>query len=173
MGESLKIRLAGQITQKDYVRAQLLHLRPRPAIAVVGVVIAVIAIGLAAWQVYRWSTGELAAAEAMGLPTAVVALMGYFAVLLPWRFRKSYRTARALHEPVEMELTDVGLLGRSQYGEARLPWKLFHRFKENQHLFVVYQSDALMHILPKRLLEAPDSVDAVREVLKREIRPAI
>jgi hypothetical protein len=78
-----------------------------------------------------------------------------------------------LHEPFEMQFTDEGLFGGSQYGESRLPWRLFCKFKENRQLFLVYQSDALMHIIPKRLLEGPHAVELLRKVLQREIRPAI
>ncbi len=173
MDEGSRITLRGRITEKDYVRAQWLHLRPRPVLAALGIVIAAAAICLSAWQIYSWGTGELEAADAAKLPTIVSILAGYFAIIVPWRFRKSFRTARALHEPLEMEITDSGLFGYSQYGEARLPWKLFYRFKENHHVFLVYQSDALLHIIPKRLLEGPKAVEAVRGILKREIRPAI
>ena len=171
MADQTAIKVTGRIEEADYVRAQWLHLRPRPIMAVFGVLFVAMLIVGGAFQIMGWVQGENPASDALMLPFLASVLLLYFA-FLSWRFRRSYRNYKAIKVPIDIEISETELHGKSVHGEARLPWDLFRKFKENKHLFLLYQSDGLFHMLPKRLFSGEADVQRARDIFLRQVKSA-
>jgi hypothetical protein len=54
--------------------------------------------------------------------------------------------------------------------EAQLKWGNFIRFLESDDIFMLFHSDLIFNILPKRAFAA-DEIDQFRELLRRKIAP--
>ncbi len=164
----MTIKLSGKIVEADYVSAMWLHLRPRPVLAVLGGIVIVLAVIAGGFAVAGWLRGTRSVIDASLVPFVAAAFVLY-GFLFNWRFRRSYRNYKAIQEPVEMELSETQFHGQSIHGEARLPWELFRKYKENKRCFLLYQTAGLFHILPRQLFESESDVDRTRELLARKI----
>lgn len=143
------MKLHCQITPEDYIRAQFLHLRPRPVIKWVGLLIVVGALALGVQQLIFPPSGAIT-----WEPFAILGALAYFAViygvLLPLKARKIFKQQKTLQVPYESELTDEAYAAVSVHGTATIAWKEFHKYKMNKDTILVYQSDAIYHMFPKR-----------------------
>ena len=92
-----------------------------------------------------------------------------FFVILPLNAKRIYRQQKWLQLPADIHVTGESYHVKSEFGEATLPWKGFHKWKENRHLFLVYQSDILFHMWPKRCFPSPEAADEFRAILQRQI----
>ena len=68
-----------------------------------------------------------------------------------------------------LELDDEGF--RGSQGEDRrgfLPWADCHRWVEGSQEFLVFPSDAMFHLIPKRHLDEAE-IERVREILSSQV----
>ena len=122
------IRIHGKISETDYVRAQWLHLRPRPVSAVLGICFALLLLVGGIAQIAGWLEGVATPSEAAMLPFLASVLLLYFGVLSSWRFKRSYRNYKAIQVPVDITLSETEFRAQSEHGEAHLPWDMFRKY---------------------------------------------
>ena len=91
--------------------------------------------------------------------------------LVPRRLRKLYSQQKGVQEPVSVELRPEGLFFASIRGSGLLPWSHVHKWRESAHLLLVYHSDALYNVLPKRDLSSSE-VQQIRQGLLEHVGPA-
>ncbi|MBN2499455.1 MAG: YcxB family protein [Anaerolineales bacterium] len=142
-----------QLELPDCLNAQKLHMRQ--SIQTQGTIFLFLALfgilGLAAFfvpemEIYRYFSIFL----------LVISSAFFFLryVFLPNRVKKVFAQQKELHAPIEMEITADALLTTNPYGHAERPWSLFIRWKEDDNVLLLYHSNALFTILPKRALNA-------------------
>lgn len=141
------MKIQCQLSPQDYIHAQQLHLRPRPILKWLGIGLILVAV-LACFQVGLH--GERRLATPLVIAAALVYLAVMFGVVMPIRTRRIFRQQKTLQAPFEIELTDDAFQGSSVHGSLQLPWKDFHKYKQNERLILLYQSDALFHMLARR-----------------------
>ena len=137
----------GTVTEGDYVRAQYLHMRPRRAFAVVGVLL----LAAALWAMYvapSWILG-------VGLGAIVVSL----GISLPWLAKRTYRQYKALHLPVTIELRSDGLYFRRSHGEGLVPWDHVVKWRCNSRLVLIYPANRLFYLVPAHLFTSPQGFE--------------
>ena len=161
------MKLHCQITPEDYIRAQFLHLRPRPVIKWVGLLIVVAALALGIQQLIFPPSGAIT-----WTPFAILGGLAYFAimycVLLPLKTRKIFKQQQTLQIPYESELTDDAFASVSVHGNATMPWSVFHKYKLNKNIILLYQSDAIYHMFPKRWFTENEFTE-FRAILQRHL----
>ncbi len=86
-------------------------------------------------------------------------------VILPERIQKNYEQQKEIQAPIEMEITAEALKTSSQYGHAERPWSVFVRWDEDEDVLVIYHSDAMFTILPKRFF-SPEQIAMVKAYLQ-------
>lgn len=64
--------------------------------------------------------------------------------------RKALDQQKTLQAPYRFSWTDQGILIESEYGDARMPWGGFRKLRQNQNLMLLYESDRLYRLIPKR-----------------------
>jgi len=168
----MPVVVEGQLTMAEFLRAQYLHLRPRPWVAIVGGVIlgaSLFVIGLS------WA---LRSSE-RGIPSSAVVLLGvllYLAILffgyLPWRFRRLFTQQKGLHGSFRLEFADGGVSASTAHGQAQCPWSHIHKWKEGRHLLLLYFSDAMFAIVPKRCFGTKEQLHEFTTLLSRNARRA-
>ena len=85
-------------------------------------------------------------------------------------FRRSYRKDRRFQHDFTTDISEDGIHIAMPTAEAQLKWGNFIRFLESDDIFMLFHSDLIFNILPKRAFAA-DEIDQFRELLRRKIAP--
>jgi len=150
--------IKGALLQRDYVQAQFLHMRPRKAFAVVGVLLLCLA-GVALFL------GD----GALPLVGALTFLAAQFFVYIPWRARRAFTQYKALSEPVTITLQDDGLCFEREHGNGILPWSQIVKWKGSRDLFLLYPADHIFHLVPRHFFESEAAFSAFRSTVVARI----
>ena len=144
------MKLHCQLTADDYIRARFLHMRPRPVLKWLGILVVAAAVVTQAllWLLPGTHRPEMTPLLVqLGL---VVYLLLRLLVWLPWRTRTAFKQQKSLQEPYDVEISEDLYHATSAHGTCAVPWRDFHNYKVGPTLILVYQSDALFHMFPKR-----------------------
>lgn len=160
-----------QLSPFDYLAAIRLGIKPRPVLAAIGSILAL--VGLFGLFLIVRSVLQMRASwnELIGI-FALSFFPVWYWVYLPWWVNRLFRQQRSLHEPYSIDLERDGLRFQTSNGEALLPWNHVHRWRESKSVFSLYQSDTLFHIIPKRSFAPPFTETAFRDALLQNVGPA-
>lgn len=159
----------GQISLKNYISAQWLHLRPRPLLRYIGIIVSIfLGFGLAC-RIINVINGEKPELHFWIIWGVFLSLVVWFFVIRPLRWKKHYKQQKLLKEPFEFTFLEDGIKAKSKTGEGYLEWDTFLKWKEGKHLILLYQSDILMNILPKRDFKSKEEIDQFRSLLIKKI----
>jgi len=161
------IQINGQYELADFKKAQALHARRGR---------------LATWGVY-YVIGLMALITGVG---GVLAIMGRFPwsyvlisalvlgafvivrfVVVPRQLTRVFTQQKDLSAPFEMTLTDQEFSMRNEFGESHLPWDSFVKWKEDKEMLLLYRSDVMFQMLPKRLLHSDGELGYVLSRLRQ------
>lgn len=144
----------GSAQLNDAFDTLLLHVKPRPAFAIIGATLVVLAVA-ACFLPQRTPNGRQAA-PSMGLPVALGFLALYAFVYVPWNLRRLYRQNPLKNISCRYEAADTGITLRSARGETRFLWSDFRRWRRNRKVLLLYLTDASFIALPARLFTIPN-----------------
>ncbi len=159
--------LEGRLTWTDLLGANLLHIRPRRLARLFWTAV------LSVWALLYFATFLLAI---QGLYSPVIPVLGTIAIatfllyrylLLPRRIRRIYQQQVDLQAPFSVQITPEALLFESEVGKSRRPWSDFVKWKENDDLLLLYYSDVLFTVLPKRIFTDEAQITQVRTALHK------
>jgi hypothetical protein len=140
------MKLRAALTPQDYVNAQYLSMRPRPFFKWCGIFLIALTVLMCVVSLFifplHWS--------AFFIALVGVYLMVCYAFLLPHHARKIFNQQKTLQQPYDMEITAEGVSSSGSHGSINMEWKDFHKYKMGKDLILVYQSDVLFHMFPKR-----------------------
>lgn len=159
------IEVRGIIQPSDYVRAQYLHMRPRPLYKVLGVFVSALVL----WAAWIAITDESRHPLYFLYPTLLIALILNFTVYVPWKTRRIYGQQKALQRELTFKFDESGALITTENGQTTMPWSDYLRWKQNNHLMLIYLSDCMYHMLPRRLFVDPDGFEKLGELLTNKI----
>jgi len=96
--------------------------------------------------------------------------IGAFMFSLPWlQARQMFRKGGSpLRDEVTLEISDSRLIGANLVSSSNSTWGAFTRYSESKNLFLVYRSEMLFNIVPKRAFAAGEE-DAVRGLLEQHL----
>jgi len=100
----------------------------------------------------------------------ILYLVIFFFVYFPIKFKRHYRQHKLLKEPMEFDIQDSGIKLSSPSINANLSWDNFIKWKEGEKLFILYQNDALMNILPKHNFNTENDITRFRQLLHTNIK---
>jgi Ca2+/Na+ antiporter len=156
------MKASGQHEWTDYYQAQLLHIRP-PLWAKVIIYLFIGLLGLAV--VVLVLRGELHWLEIINGVILVVLFLVIRFIYVPWRVRRSYSQQRELSVPWEIVVAETGLEISNEYGHVILPWSGFIKWREDDQLFLLYESDAVYRVFPKRFFTGSEQLAEIRKKL--------
>ncbi|OWJ63840.1 YcxB family protein [Inquilinus limosus] len=160
-------RITFQFTEDDLIAAARLHvwtaLTSRKALLLL--VVVVIGAGLIVSTLLSGSGRPdlqgVVATAVVGVPAAL-AILHYMS--LPQNARRMYRQQKSLHETLAVEWSEDGMSWDGQTGYTRIPWNHYVKWCEDHRLLLLYHSDRLHQMLPKRVLP-PAGIDSIRSSL--------
>jgi len=145
------MKIEGQIQWTDYLEAQLLHLRPAKWLRIVlYCIFGLIGCSLVILLVSSGGDWYLTIEYLIPILFVLALFLLFRYVLLPGRVRHIYGQQKELAEPFEYEITDAGLTVANKYGHSIRPWGNFAKWKENKNLLLLYHSDVLFTMIPRR-----------------------
>ena len=163
------MKLNIQLTDDDYVKAQYLHMRPRPIFKWTGYFLGALVIATITFSIFLAIVGRGDFAPTIFLGGCLAYIAFLFAFLMPRRVRKTFRQQKALQLPYSYELTDEFFISTAEYGGTKMTWDYFRKWKEGKTIFTVYQSDRIMQIIPKRAFKSEEEMVQFRELLTKKI----
>jgi len=168
------MKLKGQLEWTDYRDSQLLHMQFNRVVRFMLYGVYLVFVFAFVSELYSIATGQHGAQLSDIVPIfiflAIYPLYRY--VILPNRIKKIYAQQKELHSPFEIEFTDTAMIFSNEFGNATRPWNHFTKWKENDELILLYHSDVIYNILPKRIFTDPQQIDAVKSYLENNEVPA-
>jgi uncharacterized membrane protein YbhN (UPF0104 family) len=164
------IEIEGQITAQDYVRAQYLHLRPRPLFGYLEVGLLLFSVLIVGFGIFTFVRDGENPTWWLVLLAVGGYLAAYFLWYLPWQTRRRYAQHKALQSPFRIRVDEEGVFAENEYGQALLPWSFFLKWKEGRHLFLIYHTDGLFQMIPKRSIKSESDIEALRALLSSHAR---
>lgn len=83
--------------------------------------------------------------------------------------RKVFKQQKSLRREFQFQWDDAGTHFKSEVGETHLKWDEFIKFHQNKNMILLYISDYLFFMLPKRLMTDEQAADIGEAWSKREI----
>jgi hypothetical protein len=159
------LRLDGQLLWNDYLRSQYLHLRPKPWLAVVGAIL----LALFAWVSYV-TISDWINADGSWVPPAIFAgvllyFVLYFGVIVPINAHRIFKQQKSLNLPFSIEASSEAFCSFNETGKITMPWSHFVKWKEGGTLFLLYHSDVLFNLVPKRFFQNDTQLNEFRSFL--------
>lgn len=108
------------------------------------------------------------------MPFFLAALVFAFLLIIfywPYRWKMYYRRQKALQASFTWEFDGDSIQTNSPLAQGTVQWEVFSRWKEGNGLFLLFQTERMMNILPKHGFASDEDVDAFRELLKEKIGP--
>ena len=155
-----------QLTEDDLVASARLHHR----LALVGsrnwvrsgilmavvVAVAIALVVLAAMPV--WVAAVAVPAYALLIIVMLLAMNGF---AVPRQARKVFRQQKSLHTPIRYGWSADGFAVRIPTGQSLTPWSHYLKWAEDDRTILLYHSNPLHQIVPKRAL-GPADAEAIR-----------
>jgi len=162
------MELRGRVAVEDLMAAQWVHVRPRRSLAVLGILLLALAI-------FVMATSFVGHRQSLTDPTAWIlpGILAYLAftafVWVPRKVRRSYSQRKDLQHEITLNVTHTGVEARTDQGYSVKPWSDYLRWKEGKSVFLLYLSDHLFQIVPKRFFATREDIDAFRSVISQSI----
>ena len=99
---------------------------------------------------------------------AVGGLIGYDAIRrlwLPRSARRLFSQQKNLQRPIGFTWDRQGLGWISENGSGRIPWDDFIKWRQNERVVLLYHSDLLFQMLPKRAFTEEGQLQSIMENL--------
>lgn len=161
------VSLKGQYELEDVKAAQDLHARSGVFMQWVAYVL----IGVLALFVV---TGVVFALMHKGTwtvviyPAFILAFLGLYRYWLrPSTIARAYRQHKDLASPFEMELNDEGYSIQNEYGSGKTPWKDYIKWKADAKMILLYKSDNMFNMVPRRLLSEVGQAEYIFDQLAK------
>jgi hypothetical protein len=78
---------------------------------------------------------------------------------------KSFNTHKILQEEITYEFLPDSLKVLSHYTKAELPWDKIHKVKEFKNWFLIYQSNKVANLIPKKFMTEQEVI-GIREIIR-------
>ncbi len=110
------------------------------------------------------------------LVLGALGILGGYALLLfvvaPISARIAYRQQKSLQRPFSFSWTESGFTTvRPPDSTSLMPWSDYRKWLEGKNLFLLYHSNRLYQLVPKRAFADEESVASFREGLRSRIAP--
>lgn len=92
-------------------------------------------------------------------------------VLIPSIARKRFKQHKALQRPYTLSWSKDALTIKSETGENNTPWSDFLKWRENEHLFLIYVTNGLFRMIPKRAFSDSHAATEFGQLLHEKIGP--
>ena len=149
-----------RLTYQDYLNAELLNLNSKVMVRLLPSGLILIGIISIIKFLLAFQEVQHLAIALIGFGLIAFVLVVRF-VLIPNRVRKIFSQQKSLHQETEIAISEEGLILENQIGNAMIPWKNFIKWLEDDDVLLLFHSDLLMNMIPKRDIPNKDVLDKI------------
>ena len=164
------MNIQAKLTAEDYVQAQFLHMRPRPVYKWLGILTIFFTLLAAGASTRACIRGCAPWHQPVIIIAALAYLFIWFQLVLPRKARKIFAQQKLLHGPMEIVITPDGFSTAAAHGTSNLKWSELHKYKAGKRLMLVYQSDVIFHMFPRRWFASDADWDQLQAYLKQSLK---
>ena len=165
MDEASERTILVQIGVEDYVAAQRLHTRWTRKRVLISLCAAVAgAVLLLLDQPWSFIAGCGLIGGVAGGTVAFEIARRY---QIPRRARRLFAQQKNLQRPLTFSWDDEGLSWTSANGSGKTPWVDYLKWGQDERLFLLYHSDAMFQMLPKRAFVTAAQLQSFASCLER------
>ena len=146
-----------QLDEADYLTAQALHSKlSRNWIAIFWLAmlaLAAVTVWVLTYGRESLSSGEMAGLVGGTLGGLIGGVVGGLVVryfYVPWKHKRIFRQQTSLHLPFRFSWSNEEIVSENERGSIKTKWSEIVKWKENDQLFLLYISDVMFLIFPKR-----------------------
>ena len=156
-----------EVSEKDFFEAQKLAIKKSPFRLVRWIrwVLPLIGLMTLAFLAYAVATQGFKVDMIWG------SILPFWMISMPWMTRRAqrklYAKSKHFHGPMSLDADDYGMTIKGDGIDSRMAWSNFANSYED-HSFVIYQSSAIFHPIPKRML-SEEQIAALRGCFERNI----
>jgi hypothetical protein len=166
------MKIEGTITEQDYLGAWWLSMKPRLWIAVVGMVLVILVVAITLISILQRLVGHHPIFDEPFSMLFALAYLGIFFWFLRYLQRRNYRKQKMLSVSFRVSFDAESIRLVNEFVSSTLPWHIFHKWRENKYIFLLYESNAIYLIFPKRLFENSESINEFRRLTHEKIGKA-
>ena len=152
------------LSEKEFVKASLRAVRESRWMLSINATLLVVMAGVGIFVI------------ASGASSSGIVLLIFAFLLAAWRFvvvprrlaAKTYRSAKFMHDSITAEISEEGTRMTYPSGSSDTKWSGYVSSQETDDMFVLFLSDRLMRMFPKRAFSG-DDFEAMRELLQRKL----
>lgn len=163
-----------RLTEEDYRSANLLHLSSHRWLYFIVVAVAVL-VGARSLShtAGAWNSPPVVG-TVLGIGVAIAMLLAVLAAArrfgVRWHTRRYFAQHKAMQRPRRVSWDGDYLATEGADFKSRTPWTDVRQWRQNKQVIALYETDRMVHILPKRVLDAQQLVDLLRTI-KEKIAP--
>lgn len=161
-----------QLEESDYLAAQALHSKLSRnwvvAFWLAMLPLAAVTVWVLVYGRDNLSNGEVAGlvgGTLGGLIGGVVGGLGVRYFFVPWKHKRVFRQQTSLHLPFRFSWSEEEILSENERGSIKTKWSEIVKWKEDDRLFLLYISDVMFLIFPKRAFADQRELSQFRHAL--------
>ena len=142
--------ITGVVSAEDFVEAQRVH-RRGIAVAMNWVMggLAAFGVALAIFGIKPWGLILILAGIGGAIGEAIQARL-----YIPAKSRKHYSQFKGVEAPITYRWDTEKFSVRSDRGSGERRWRDLHRVRESERVFLLYTTDVLFEVVPKRWFQS-------------------
>ena len=144
------------LTVYDLIEAKKLSIRPRKPFLIVLCILLALTGCFLVFGVYTAATQNSSDKSWIWALGGILYLGFLYYLIVYDSAKKQFKQSKKLSEPFEIEITQDSLKTKASYGEAELKFTDYHKWKFNEQMILLYQSDALFQIIPSRAFSSEE-----------------
>lgn len=155
--------IEGTVSLEDYVEANRLHKRAKGSGLIAKILLLIILVA-GSLDLIIDSFVNQTWVLLIG-PLALIGAVLLYYLYIPYQAKKIYQQQKTIQMPFTITISNEGLHVKNQFGEGNYPWNIFSNWKEGDNLILLFHSDLMFTILPKRYLNE-GAIQLIHERLK-------
>jgi YcxB-like protein len=153
------ITLQCKLTPEDYIKALYLNMRPSPWLKYVGIAalaFCLVMLVSAAFSSNRYIGGFRTFVPMLGIGLFYVFILFYS---IPRNARRIFSQQKTLQVEYKTVISPEVIETTSENGSMRMNLSDFHKYKVSKDLVLLYQSQAIFHMFPRRFFATEEDFE--------------
>ena len=167
MPNSLKLEC--HLTADDYIQAVRLNHRPRRAFLWLGILLLLLFLAFSVFEIYLKFTGDPNGRWPILHLSVVAYITGFYGWWLPRRVHRIFSQQKSLQKPYRVLLNEDKCTFDSEDARGETKWNDFHKWKCDDTMILLHQSDAIFLMFPRRWFKADADFHWFIELLTRKL----
>lgn len=155
-----------KLKPEDYIKAQYLHMRPSPWLKYLCIALLSLYLVLLVASSFRLGSLDSDSYPIFGL---IFGLILYLYVVIPWNTRRMFSQQKTLQVEHEILISPEMIEITSEHGTTRMRLSEFHTYKVGKDLILLYHSQALFHMFPRRFFALEEDFETFLSYLEANL----